>query len=94
MYQREGIIGRIWMRLQFKKKWEFRIIGRFTCDAALAKLSKALVIASACWWFFVVIVSTVSVLILQSIRRLVVVLDDEEDGGERKTAMKKIFDFS
>ncbi len=59
-----------------------------TCAAALAKLSKALVIAAVLFWLFVV-----SVLILQSIWRLVVVVlnddDDDDDGGERKTARNK-----
>lgn len=46
-----------------------------TCDAALARLSNALVIADV-----------VSVFILQSICKLVVVLDEVDEGGERYTA--------
>lgn len=46
-----------------------------TCDAALARLSNARVIADV-----------VSVLILQSICRLVIVLDEVDEGGERYTA--------
>lgn len=51
----------------------------FTCAAAFAKLSKALLIAAACcWWTLDDNLSMVSVLILQSILRLVVVLDVED----------------
>lgn len=65
----------------------------FTWAAALAKLSKALVIASVCcWWLIVFVVSIVSVFILQSMRRFVVLdvddVDEDEDGGERYIALK------
>ncbi len=52
----------------------------FTCAAAFAKLSKALVIAAVLWLF------VESFLILQSIWIFVVALkddDDDDDGGDK-----------